>query len=62
MKMKFRCGLLALLLLGSSTMAFAGNGIKRSEWSFRPEITTDNMVLGFGGMFGGMILENSLTL
>ena len=47
MKMKIRCGLLAVLLLGSSVMAYAGNGIKRSEWDFRPEITTGNFVYFF---------------
>ena len=40
------------MLLGSSVIANAGNGIKRSEWSFKPEITTDNIALGMVGMFG----------
>lgn len=52
MKMNFRCGLLALLLLGSSTMVYAGNGIKRSEWDFRPEITTGNLAYWLPVMFG----------
>lgn len=52
MKMKIRCGLLAVLLLGSSVIANAGNGIKRSEWSFKPEITTSNVVYGVVGMIG----------
>ena len=56
-KVKFRCCLLAILLLGSSMMSFAGNGINRSEWSFKPEITSDNLVLGLVGMFGIRALE-----
>lgn len=58
--MNIRCGLLALLLLGSTVKANAGNGIKRSEWSFRPEITTDNVIIGVVGMTGGMGLETVL--
>ena len=50
--MKIRCGLLAFLLLGSSTMAYAGNGIKRSEWSLRTELTTSNIIYGCVGMVG----------
>ena len=60
MKMKMKCGLLAILLFGSSVMANAGNGIKRSEWGFRPEITTDNIVIGVVGMAGGMGLEGAI--
>lgn len=56
MIMKIRYGLLALLLL-SCSMANAGNGIKRSEWDFRPEITTGNVVYWLGGLFGSMLLE-----
>lgn len=43
MKINLKCVLLAFLLLGGSVMANAGNGIKRSEWDFRPEITTGNV-------------------
>jgi len=57
MKMKIKCCLLALMLLGSSGIVDAGNGIKRSEWSFKPEITTDNIALGMVGMFGIRALE-----
>ena len=60
MKMKIRCGLLAILLLGSVLMANAGNGIKRSEWDFRPEITTGNVVYFLAGFAGSMILEQKL--
>lgn len=58
--MKIRCGLLAVLLLGSSVIANAGNGIKRSEWSFGPEITTSNLVYGEVGLFGLEILRRQL--
>ena len=44
MKIKFRCGLLAILLLGSSVSASAGNGIKRNQWDFGPEISLNNIV------------------
>ena len=60
MIMKIRYGLLALLLL-SCSMANAGNGIKRSEWDFRPEITTGNVVYWLGGLFGSMLLEQKLA-
>lgn len=52
MKIKIRCSLLAILLLGSSTMVFAGNGIKRSEWSLRTELSTSNIIYGAVGMVG----------
>ena len=52
MKMKIRCGLLALLLLGSSVMANAGSGIKRSEWDYRPEVTVGNFAYWLPVMFG----------
>lgn len=44
MKTKFRCGLLALLLLGSSVSTFAGNGtgLNRNQWDFGPEICLSN--------------------
>jgi len=61
MKMKFKCGLLALLLLGSSTMIYAGNGIKRSEWDFRPEITTGNFVYFFPVFCANLFLGYKLT-
>ena len=57
MEKMIRNGLLTILLLSSSVFANAGNGIKRSEWSFRPEITTDNIALGMVGMFGIRALE-----
>lgn len=60
MIIRIRNGLLAILLLGCSEMVNAGKGIKRSEWSFRPEITTDNVILGVVGMTGGMILEGAI--
>ena len=59
--MKIRCGLLALLLLGSSVMVYAGNGIKRSEWDFRPEITTGNFVYYLPAMMGVMYLGYKMT-
>lgn len=60
MEKMIRSGLLTILLLSSSVFANAGNGIKRSEWSFRPEVTTDNLILGVVGMTGGMALEGAL--
>lgn len=52
MKMKIRCGLLAVLLLGSSVMAYAGNGtgLKRNQWDYGPEITLANP--GYGIVLG----------
>ena len=61
MKMKIRCGLLAVLLLGSSVMAYAGNGIKRSEWDFRPEITTGNFVYFFPVFCANLYLGYKLS-
>ena len=61
MKMKIRCGLLALMLLGSSAIANAGNGIKRSEWDFRPEITTGNFVYFFPAFCANLFLAYKLT-
>lgn len=52
MKMICRCGLITILTLCCFQMAYGGNGIKRSEWSFKPEITTDNMVIGMLGILG----------
>lgn len=57
MKMKIRCGLLAIVLLGISEIANASNGIKRSEWDFRPEITTGNVVYFLVGFTGSMLFE-----
>lgn len=56
MKSNIKCGLLALLLLGSSVMAYADNGIKRSEWSLRTELSTSNVVYGSFGMVGSACL------
>jgi len=61
MKIKFRCGFLAFLLLGSTVIANAGNGIKRSEWDFRPEITTGNVVYFLVGFTGSMLLEQNVV-
>jgi len=44
MKMKIKCCLLAFLLLGSSVITNAGNGLKRSEWDFGPEIALSNLL------------------
>lgn len=60
MKIKFRCGFLAFLLLGSTVIANAGNGIKRSEWDFRPEITTGNVVYWLAGFCGNLLLGAKL--
>ena len=60
MKMKLRCGLLALLLLGSSTMVYAGNGIKRSEWDFRPEITTGNVAYWLPAYATSLFIEQKI--
>lgn len=60
MRMKFRCSLMAIMLLGSLVMANAGNGIKRSEWSFNPEITTSNLVYGEVGALGLEILRQQV--
>lgn len=61
MKMKIRCGLLAILLFGSSLMANAGNGIKRSEWDFRPEITTGNVVYWLPAFAANLYLGYKLS-
>ena len=50
--MKIRCCLLAVWLLGSSVIANAGNGIKRSEWSLRTELSAGDIVIGDIGVFG----------
>ena len=52
MKMKIRCCLLAVWLLGSSVIANAGNGIKRNSWDCGPEITVSNLIYGEIGAFG----------
>lgn len=52
MKMEIRCCLLTVWLLGSSVIANAGNGIKRSEWSLRTELSAGDIVIGDIGMFG----------
>lgn len=60
MKMKFRCGLLAILLLGSSVSAKAGNGLKRNSWDCGPEITVSNLVYGEIGAFGLEFLRQGM--
>lgn len=60
MKIIIKCGLLVILLLGSSTMVYAGNGIKRSEWSFGPELSSGNLVYGEAAAFGFELLRHEL--
>lgn len=52
MKMKIKCCLLALMLLGSSVIANAGNGIKRNQWDYGPEITLGSIYYGMAGSIG----------
>lgn len=61
MRTKLKFWIFVSVLLDCSVVIYAGNGIKRSEWNFRPEITTGNVVYALGGMIGSMLLDYKIS-